>query len=281
MKLKVVATLNTAALNRQAAFDRQAFIFDWVKKKWAEFKDWFENKIDEFWDRSLSWALGLSKKEAFKNSVRANYGTAINSDIKDLVKKLNTSVESRSLSPKEFDDIINEFEVGSLIKKLATEFPVEKTTASAKIEKEVSDYLDDEKLKQETKSYIKVLNEIADTSKEKAESFKKEVLKQQSKNESGGVFELVLSYLYIILAGVMVLIGLSDLPMMIQTKEIALYSGYISAVSSALFFYKAKDTFMRLMYKRILNKEKKDISERLDNRAKDLKPRLEWGEPGK
>ena len=281
MKLKVVATVNTAALNRQAAFDRQAFIFDWVKKKWAEFKDWFENKIDEFWDRSLSWALGLSKKEAFKNSVRANYGTAINSDIKDLVKKLNTSVESRSLSPKEFDDIINEFEVGSLIKKLATEFPVEKTTASAKIEKEVSDYLDDEKLKQETKSYIKVLNEIADTSKEKAESFKKEVLKQQSKNESGGVFELVLSYLYIILAGVMVLIGLSDLPMMIQTKEIALYSGYISAVSSALFFYKAKDTFMRLMYKRILNKEKKDISERLDNRAKDLKPRLEWGEPGK
>lgn len=281
MKLKVVATVNTAALNRQAAFDRQAFIFDWVKKKWAEFKDWFENKIDEFSDRSLSWALGLSKKEAFKNSVRANYGTAINSDIKDLVKKLNTSVESRSLSPKEVDDIINEFEVGSLIKKLATEFPVEKTTASAKIEKEVSDYLDDEKLKQETKSYIKVLNEIADTSKEKAESFKKEVLKQQSKNEHGGVFNLVLSYVYIILACVMVLTGLSDLPMMIQTKEIALYSGYLSAVSSALFFYSAKDTFMRLMYKRILNKEKKDISERLDNRAKDLKPRLEWGEPGK
>ena len=44
MKLKVVATLNTAALNRQAAFDRQAFIFDWVKEKWAEFKDWFEKE---------------------------------------------------------------------------------------------------------------------------------------------------------------------------------------------------------------------------------------------
>ena len=281
MKLKVVATVNTAALNRQAAFDRQAFIFDWVKKKWAEFKDWFENKIDEFWDRSLSWSLGLSKKEAFKNRVRENYGTAINSDIKDLVKKLNTSVESRSLSPKEVDDIINEFEVGSLIKELATEFPFEKTTASAMIEKEVSDYLDDEKLKQETKSYIKVLNEIADTSKEKAESYKKEVLKQQSKNENGDVHDLVLSYLLIILAGVYVLVGLSDLPMTAQNKEMALYFGYIFAVFSALFFYWAKDTFMRLMYKRILNKEKKDISERLDNRAKDLKPRLEWGEPGK
>ena len=79
----------------------------------------------------------------------------------------------------------------------------------------------------------------------------------------------------------MVTIGLSDLPMAIETQEAALSLGYIHAAFSAVLFYLSKDTFMRLMYKRILNKDKKDISERLDNHAKDLKPRLEWGEPGK
>ena len=113
MKLKVVATVNTAALNRQAAFDRQAFIFDWVKKKWAEFKDWLQKKQEEKQKELLEAAQEIARDKEVRACVNEALGTGgygnelleknedketfyltkISEEYKEVIEKLNNKIK--------------------------------------------------------------------------------------------------------------------------------------------------------------------------------------------
>ena len=290
MKLKVVATLNKAALNRQAAFDRQAFIFDWVKEKWAEFKDWFEKEKNKKIEKVKQSAKKLAEDEKFKDRVREIYQKiknipdnnnksvepVIKLEIEKLVEELNNKAKSGSLSPKDFDEIINNFEVGSLIKQLAKEFPAE--TAIATPEEDILKTKADTPTEEDVDSVLKALKDLGNISNEEAKIYKNRALNQRGKNENShnvtdfiiGLITTLLAIYYFVIANMESFYG--DPVTVGQQEALYLFAGIHLAINALLWYFN-KETIMRLLFRRIPNKEPRDISKGLDDRAKNLQTR--------
>ena len=207
MKLKVVATLNTAALNRQAAFDRQAFIFDWVKKKWAEFKNWLQKKQEEKQKELLEAAQKIARNkevracvnEALRTVGYGSYGnklleknedketfylTKISEEYKEVIKKLNSKIKDtdgiKCLTAKDVNEAFEGKEkLRNVIQKLAEveafkEFKSDMLNRQVRTRSFNEDIIDVPVEEKDVPSVVKALQEVAHIPVENIEKLEEE-----------------------------------------------------------------------------------------------------------